>query len=211
LGQKVHPLGFRLVSTQKHRSIAFVKFKNYPQLICEDAVIRTIVEKKKEWSISEIEIERDSICDKILIKVYTAQPAIFVGDLGINLREIYTHLKKFIKNEKKIIINTINIKIPDSKANLIGDFIVNLLESRIPFKKAIKSAIVRTQIVKIFGIKVQVSGRLNGAEMARTEWVREGRVPLQTLQANIDYTEKRANTIYGVIGIKIWLFNGVLT
>ena len=132
----------------------------------------------------------------------------FVGEGGSNLKFIYDNLKKLIKPQRKIILNVLEVKNPDAKAHLIGDFIVDLLEKRIPFRKAIKKAISRTQAAKILGVKIEVSGRLNGAEMARSEWIREGRVPLQTLRADIDYAEKRANTIYGVMGIKIWLFNG---
>ena len=119
-----------------------------------------------------------------------------------------TLANKVLKKESNILINIVEIKQPDSKAILIGDIIVELLEKRVAFRKAVKKAIIRAQAAKILGIKVQIAGRLNGAEMARTEWIREGRVPLQTLRADIDYAEKRANTIYGVLGIKIWLFNG---
>ena len=211
MGQKVHPLGFRLVTIQKHRSTWFTEFKNYPELICEDAAIRTFIQKKsKESGISKIEIKRDNTCNKIEVTIHTARPGIFVGNSGTNLKQIYEKLKKFVKSERKIILNIVEIKVPDSKATLIGYFIVDLLEKRIPFRKAIKKAIQRTQAAKVLGVKIQVSGRLNGAEMARSEWIREGRVPLQTLRADIDYAEKRANTIYGVMGIKIWLFNGEL-
>jgi small subunit ribosomal protein S3 len=209
LGQKVHPLGFRLVSTQKHKSIWYGDFDSYPELICEDTTIRTILEKKsKEAGIAKIEIKRSSNCNKIEVSIHTARPGVLVGNSGNELKKIYTTLKKYIKVEREIILNIIEIKNPDSKATLIGDVIVELLEKRVAFRKAIKKAIGRAQAAKVLGIKVQVSGRLNGAEMARTEWIREGRVPLQTLRADIDYAEKRANTIYGVLGIKVWLFNG---
>lgn len=209
MGQKVHPLGFRLVTIQKIRSTWFSEFKNYPELICEDAAIRTFIQNKtKQSAISKIEIKRNSTCNKIEVTIFTARPGVFVGEGGTNLKFIYDNLKKLIKPQRKIILNIFEVKNPDAKAHLIGDFIVDLLERRIPFRKAIKKAISRTQAAKILGVKIEVSGRLNGAEMARSEWIREGRVPLQTLRADIDYAEKRANTIYGVMGIKIWLFNG---
>lgn len=209
MGQKVHPLGFRLVTIQKIRSTWFSEFKNYPELICEDAAIRTFIQNKtKQSAISKIEIKRNSTCNKIEVTIFTARPGVFVGEGGSNLKFIYDNLKKLIKPQRKIILNVLEVKNPDAKAHLIGDFIVDLLEKRIPFRKAIKKAISRTQAAKILGVKIEVSGRLNGAEMARSEWIREGRVPLQTLRADIDYAEKRANTIYGVMGIKIWLFNG---
>ena len=209
MGQKVHPLGFRLVTVQKTRSIWFSEFKNYPEFISEDSAIRTFIHNKtKKSAISKIEIKRNSTCNRIEVTIHSARPGIFVGHEGINLKTIYSSLKKIIKPERKIVLKICEIKNPDSKAPLIGDFIVDLLEKRIPFRKAIKKAILRTQVAKILGVKIKVSGRLNGAEMARSEWIREGRVPLQTLRADIDYAEKRANTIYGVIGIKIWLFSG---
>jgi small subunit ribosomal protein S3 len=209
LGQKVHPLGFRLVTTQKHQSIWFAEFENYSKLLQEDTQIREILAKKsKETAIAKVEIKRNSECNKIEITIHTARPGLFVGNSANQLVNLYLNFKNIVSNKSIIIINIIEIKNPDAKAELIGDVIVELLEKRIAFRKAVKKAISRAQSTKILGIKVQVSGRLNGNEMARTEWIREGRVPLQTLRADIDYAEKRANTIYGVLGIKVWLFNG---
>ena len=209
MGQKVHPLGFRLVTTQKHRSVWFSEFDNYPELLCEDTAIRTFFERKgKEAAIGKIEIKRNTTCNKIEITINTARPGILVGSSGTEFKNIYTSLKKFVKSDRSVILNIVEIKNPDTKATLIGNFIVEMLEKRVAFRKAIKKAISRTQAAKVLGVKIQVSGRLNGAEMARTEWIREGRVPLQTLRADIDYAEKRANTIYGVLGVKVWLFNG---
>ena len=209
MGQKVHPLGFRLVTTQKHRSVWFSEFDNYPELLCEDTAIRTFFERKgKESAIGKIEIKRNTTCNKIEVTINTARPGILVGSSGTEFKNIYTSLKKFVKSDRSVILNIVEIKNPDTKATLIGNFIVEMLEKRVAFRKAIKKAISRTQAAKVLGVKIQVSGRLNGAEMARTEWIREGRVPLQTLRADIDYAEKRANTIYGVLGVKVWLFNG---
>lgn len=209
MGQKVHPLGFRLVTTQKHRSIWFAEFENYPELLSEDNAIRTLLAKKaKETGIAKVEIKRNSDCNKIEVTIHTARPGLFVGNSATELTNIYKNLKNQISNKRNIILNILEIKNPDAQAELIGDVIVELLEKRIAFRKAVKKAISRAQAAKVLGIKVQVAGRLNGAEMARTEWIREGRVPLQTLRADIDYAEKRANTIYGVLGIKVWLFNG---
>jgi len=209
LGQKVHPLGFRLVTTQKHRSIWFAEFENYPELLNEDNAIRTFLGKKsKETAIAKVEIKRNSDCNKIEVTIKTARPGLFVGNSATELTNIYKELKKILSPKRSVIINIVEIKNPDSEAELIGDVIVELLEKRIAFRKAVKKAIGRAQASNVLGIKVQVAGRLNGAEMARTEWLREGRVPLQTLRADIDYAEKRANTIYGVLGIKVWLFKG---
>jgi small subunit ribosomal protein S3 len=207
LGQKIHPLGFRLTTTQKHRSIWFSKFDNYPELIAEDAAIRTFFDQRtRDAGISKIEIKRNSNGNKINVTIYSARPGILVGNSGNELTNIYNQLQKRIANKRFITININEIVNPDSEAMLIGDFIVEQLEKRIAFRRAVRKAISRAQAANVPGIKVQVSGRLNGAEMARTEWIREGRVPLQTLRADIDYAEKRANTIYGVLGIKVWLF-----
>lgn len=209
MGQKVNPLGFRLVTVQKHRSVWFTSFENYPELIEEDTNIRTFFEKKaKEAGISKIEIKRNSNCSKIEVTVHSARPGILVGNSGNELNKIYQSLNKLISANRSITVNINEIKNPDAEAVLLGDFIVEQLEKRIAFRRAVRKAILRAQAANVPGIKVQVSGRLNGAEMARTEWIREGRVPLQTLRADIDYAEKRANTIYGVLGIKVWLFKG---
>ena len=217
MGQKVHPLGFRLVTTQKHRSVWFSEFANYPNFLEEDSLIREYLETKStEAGISRIEIKRNGIGNKIEVEIYSARPGILVGNSGNGLSEIYKKLRKIIsqekfsvKNAKKtIIVNIIELTTPDAEAALIGDFIVSQLEKRVAFRRAIRQAIKRTQVAKVAGIKVQISGRLNGAEMARSEWIREGRVPLHTLRANIDYADKRANTIYGVLGVKVWLFKG---
>ena len=217
MGQKVHPLGFRLVTTQKHRSVWFSEFANYPNFLEEDSLIREYLETKStEAGISRIEIKRNGIGNKIEVEIYSARPGILVGNSGNGLSEIYKKLRKIISQEKfsvkntnkTIIVNIIEITTPDAEAALIGDFIVSQLEKRVAFRRAIRQAIKRTQVAKVAGIKVQISGRLNGAEMARTELIREGRVPLHTLRANIDYADKRANTIYGVLGVKVWLFKG---
>jgi small subunit ribosomal protein S3 len=209
LGQKVHPLGFRLVTTQRHRSVWFADFQNYPKLIEEDTAIRACLDKKsKDAGIAKIEIKRNNSGNKIEITIFSGRPGILVGSSGTELKNIYKDLKKVVDKDINIIVDIVEIKNPDAEATLIGDFIVEQLEKRVAFRRAVRKGIGRAQAANIPGIKVQVSGRLNGAEMARSEWIREGRVPLQTLRANIDYAEKRANTIYGVLGIKVWLFKG---
>jgi|TARA_B110000503_G_scaffold127304_1_gene196856 small subunit ribosomal protein S3 len=209
LGQKVHPLGFRLVTTQKHRSIWYADFEDYSKLIEEDTKIRALIEPKtKEAAISKVEIKRNGNGNKIEVNIYSGRPGLLVGSSGTELTKIYQGLTKKIDSNRTILINVVEIKNPDAEATLIGDYIVEQLEKRIAFRRAVKKAIARTQAANVPGVKIQVSGRLNGAEMARTEWLREGRVPLQTLRADIDYAEKRANTIYGVLGIKVWLFKG---
>ena len=209
MGQKTHPLGFRLVTIQKHRSTWVSQFNKYPELLEEDFKIRQFFEQKSQAAgISKIEINRNSLGDKIEVQLHTARPGILVGHSGSNLQETYKKLEKLVSKDKSVTIKVLELEKPDAEAALIGDFIVEQLEKRIAFRRAVRKAIKRSQAAGVKGIKVQVSGRLNGAEIARSEWIREGRVPLQTLRADIDYADKRANTIYGVIGVKVWLFKG---
>lgn len=209
MGQKVHPLGFRLVTNQKHHSIWFSNFENYPQLIAEDEAIRNFFKKKNQIAgITKIEIKRNSKANKIEIILYSGKPSVLVGKEGKDLEAIYEKLKILIRKNQTLILNIIKIKNPDAEATLISNFIIEQLEKRVAFRRVIKKAIIRANAANIAGIKIEISGRLNGAEMARSEWIREGRVPLQTLRANIDYAEKQAETLYGKLGVKVWLFKG---
>ena len=210
MGQKVHPLGFRLRITQNHRSSWFADQKTYPSILEEDYKIRAYI--KREFSsagISKIEIERRS--EQVELHIHTSRPGIIVGRSGSGIDKIKEDLQKVLKCSTQIRVNVTELKNMDADANLIGEFIAEQLEKRIPFKRATRQAIQKAQRANAQGIKVQVSGRLNGAEIARSEWVREGRVPLQTLRADIDYATKEANTTYGILGIKVWVFNGELT
>ena len=210
MGQKVHPLGFRLRITQNHRSSWFANQKTYPLILEEDYKIRAYI--KREFSsagISKIEIERRS--EQVELQIHTSRPGIIVGRSGSGIDKIKEDLQKVLKCSNHIRVNVTEIKNMDADANLIGEFIAEQLEKRIPFKRATRQAIQKAQRANAQGIKVQVSGRLNGAEIARSGWVREGRVPLQTLRADIDYATKEANTTYGILGIKVWVFNGEVT
>ena len=174
MGQKTHPLGFRLGITQEHKSTWYANFNQYSNVLQEDDKIRTYLNSiSKSNSISNVRINRNGLNDQIQLNIETGKPGILVGDLGIGL---------------------------------LADLVAGELEKRIAFRRAIREALQRAQKQNINGIKIQVSGRLNGAEIARSEWIREGRVPLQTLRADIDYATQEANTIYGVLGIKVWLF-----
>lgn len=209
MGQKTHPLGFRLVTTQKSKSVWFSNFKTYSKLLNEDHKIRNVLEThQKVAGITNVIISRNGNGNKIKVDIYAARPGILVGSSGSNLAQIYKDLQAVIHVQNLIILNVIEVQNPDTQANLIADFIAEQLEKRIAFRRAMRKAIKRTQLANVPGIKVQVSGRLNGAEIARSEWAREGRVPLQTLRADIDYAHKEAHTIYGVLGIKVWLFKG---
>ena len=210
MGQKTHPLGFRLGITQKHRSSWFETKENYPTILEEDYKIRKHIESNlSSAGISKIEIHRKS--DKIELEIHTSRPGIIVGRSGLGIEKLKEDLSKVLHNNKHLRINVSELAKADSDASLIAEFIAQQLEKRVAFRRATRQAIQKAQRLNVQGIKVQVSGRLNGAEIARSEWVREGRVPLQTLRADIDYATKRAQTTYGVLGIKVWVFNGEIT
>jgi len=207
MGQKTHPLGFRLGITQEHRSTWYTNFKQYSSLLEEDDKIRTYLNKlAKLASISNIHINRNGLGDQIELNIETGRPGILVGDNGSSIKTLAANLKKIIPRSRQLIINIIEVSNVNSNASLIADLVVQQLEDRVAFRRAIREALQCAQDTQVNGIKIEVSGRLNGAEMARSEWIREGRVPLQTLRADIDYATKEANTIYGVLGVKVWLF-----
>jgi small subunit ribosomal protein S3 len=207
MGQKTHPLGFRIGITQNHRSAWFAETRDYPKLLEEDFKIRNHIETKfNNASIARVEIERK--VNQIEIKIYTARPGIILGRFATGIENIRHELETILKENKQIRVEIIEITEPDAEARLIADFITQQLEKRIAFRRAVRQAVQRAQRANVKGIKVQVSGRLNGAEIARSEWIREGRVPLQTLRANIDYSYRIAQTTYGVLGVKVWLFKG---
>ena len=209
MGQKTHPLGFRLGITQEHRSSWYANFKHYSTLLKEDDQIRTYLNKFAKFaSISNVHINRNGLGDQIELNIETGRPGILVGDNGSQIKTLATNIKKFLPDNHQITINVIEVENINSNASLIADLVVQQLEDRVAFRRAIREGLKCAQDNQVNGIKIEVSGRLNGAEMARSEWIREGRVPLQTLRADIDYAEKRANTIYGVLGIKVWLFKG---
>jgi small subunit ribosomal protein S3 len=225
MGQKVNPLGFRLGITQKHRSQWFVKDTQYSQFAVEDFFLRkTLFSVFAQAGVTEISIQRK--LDQIRIEIKTARPGIVIGHDGSRLDELRKNLEKqLIKFRKKnfyfyqknfseefqtpqIALHVLKLSNPNIEAGFVAEFLVEQIEKRIPFRRAMKQAIQRVQRANVKGIKIQVSGRLNGAEIARSEWIREGRVPLQTLRANIDYSYRIAKTIYGIIGIKVWVFKG---
>jgi small subunit ribosomal protein S3 len=207
MGQKTHPLGFRLGITQEHKSTWYANFNQYSTVLQEDDKIRTYLNSiSKSNSISNVRINRNGLNDQIQLHIETGKPGILVGDLGMGLEALLTNVKKFLPKDRQLTINVFEIEKVDLDASLLADLVADQLEKRIAFRRAIREALQRAQKQNINGIKIQVSGRLNGAEIARSEWIREGRVPLQTLRADIDYATQEANTIYGVLGIKVWLF-----
>lgn len=207
MGQKIHPIGFRLGITQEHRSRWFADFKRYPEVLQEDYKIRQYVEEKlNNAGISEIRIERKA--DQIDLEVHTARPGVVVGRGGSGIENLRTGLQNALGSNRQIRINVIEVARVDADAGLIAEYIAQQLERRVSFRRVVRQAIQRAQRADVQGIKIQVSGRLNGAEIARTEWTREGRVPLHTLRADIDYDYRTAKTIYGILGVKVWVFKG---
>ena len=207
MGQKTHPLGFRLGITQEHKSTWYANFNQYANVLEEDDKIRTYIHTiAKANSIANVKICRNGLNDQIQLTIETGKPGILVGDLGAGLESLLKNIKKLLPVNRQVTINVSEVENADLDANLLADLVAEQLEKRIAFRRAIREALQRAQKQNVNGIKIQVSGRLNGAEMARSEWIREGRVPLQTLRADIDYATKEANTIYGVLGIKVWLF-----
>jgi small subunit ribosomal protein S3 len=207
VGQKTHPLGFRLGITQEHRSSWYSKLNQYSNLLKEDDKIRTYLNKlNKTTSISDIKINRNGLNDQIELNIETGRPGALIGNNGSGIEILLKNIKKILAPNRQITINIIEVEKVNLNASLIGDLVVKQLEDRVAFRRAIREAMQCAQEDNVSGIKIQVSGRLNGAEMARSEWIREGRVPLQTLRADIDYVIKEASTIYGILGVKVWLF-----
>lgn len=209
MGQKIHPIGFRLNITQNHRSLWFTKLKNYAELLEQDFKIRNFINKKFGNSgITLIEIERTYKSDSIFLKIYAAKPANILDNGELGVIELRDKLKKNFDPKIKINIDLFQVLYPNRSAILLAQSISDQLRSRVAFKRTIRKTIKQALVNNIKGIKIQISGRLNGAEIARSEWSKEGRMPLQTLRADIDYAHVYAKTIYGILGIKVWLFKG---
>nr|BBK20466.1 ribosomal protein S3 [Cryptomonas sp. CCAC 1634B] len=207
MGQKTHPLGFRLGITQTHRSSWFEPKQSYSSILEEDYNIRKYLEKNlSATGMSRIEICRTST--QVDIVVFTSRPGMVIGNLGLGVESLREGLQSLLSYGRRLRICVEEVTNPDSEAFLIAESVAQQLEKRSPFRKVTRQAVTKAQKGGIQGIKIQVSGRLNGAEIARTEWIREGRLPLQTLRANIDYATYRAYTTYGVLGVKVWIFKG---
>jgi small subunit ribosomal protein S3 len=206
VGQKIHPKCLRLGITQEHLSNWYGDKTLYSNLISEDFFIRKFLQnflQQKQISVSDINIQRTNNLTSVFIS--TPNVAKFVK---LNLTEIDFLLKKKIKTLQNIIVVPNNVTDRSKDASLVAEQVVKKLENRYPFKRAMKEAIRQVQASGVEGIKIQISGRLNGAEIARSEWKREGRVPLHTLRAKIGYSYQTASTIYGILGVKVWLFLG---
>jgi len=204
MGQKVNPHGLR-VGVIKDWDAKWYAEKDFADLLVEDNKLRTYIKEQLYTAgVSKIEIERAA--ERIKIHVYTAKPGIVIGKGGSNIEALRTQLQKMTDN--KVMINIIEVKKPELDAQLVAENVALQLENRVSFRRAMKQAMGRTMKTGALGIKVTCSGRLGGAEMARTEHYNEGTIPLQTLRADIDYGFAEANTTYGKIGVKVWIYKG---
>ena len=208
MGQKVHPIGIRLGISKDWLSKWFANSSDFPIYVYHDFLIRkTLGEKLKDAATSRIEIERSS--KKITITIHSARPGIVIGKKGEGIEGLRLGLGKLLNTSiNNIHLNINEIKKPELDARLVAASITQQLERRVLFRRAMKRAVTNTMRLGAKGIKVKVAGRLNGAEIARSEWYQEGRVPLHTLRADIDYGVAEAKTTYGIIGVKVWIFRG---
>jgi small subunit ribosomal protein S3 len=208
MGQKVNPIGIRLGITRDWSSRWYADQRTFPHYIAMDYKIREFLKKKlKEASVSKILIERPA--RKAHITIHTARPGVVIGKKGEDIEGLRTQVAQLLKMPvSDVRINIAEIRKPELDAKLVAEGIAQQLERRVMFRRAMKRSVQNTMRLGALGIKVQVAGRLNGGEIARTEWTREGRVPLHTFRADIDYALAEAMTTYGVIGVKVWIFRG---
>jgi small subunit ribosomal protein S3 len=205
MGQKVNPIGMRLQVNRTWDSRWFAESKDYGNLLLEDLKMRAFIhEDCKQAGISKVIIERPH--KKCRVTVHTARPGVIIGKKGADIETLRKKLAAFTKSE--LHLNIVEIRKPELDAMLVAESIAQQLERRVSFRRAMKRAVQNAMRMGALGIRVNVAGRLGGAEIARTEWYREGRVPLHTLRADIDYALGEAKTPYGIIGCKVWIFKG---
>nr|YP_009657010.1 ribosomal protein S3 [Medicago orbicularis]QCO73914.1 ribosomal protein S3 [Medicago orbicularis] len=210
MGQKIHPLGFRLGTTQNHDSIWFAQPRNYSENLKEDKIIRDCIKNYIQKTsgvegIGRIKIKKR--IDLIQVIIYMGLPTLLMEGKPRRIEELQTNVQKKLNCvTRKINITITRIPNAYSDPNILAEFIAGQLKNRISFRKAIKKAIELAEQAGTKGVQVQISGRIDGKEIARVEWIREGRVPLQTIRAKIDYCSYTVRTIYGVLGIKVWIF-----
>ena len=204
MGQKVNPLGLRLNITRTWDSIWYAN-KDYSKNLIEDQRIRTFLKKRLQHAaLSKIILERTG--EKVRVKLFTARPGIIIGKKGSEIELLKKELEKLVN--RKAIIDIQEVRRPEADAQLVAENIAQQLVRRVAFRRAMKKSVNSALRFGVKGIKISCSGRLGGAEMSRCEWVREGRVPLHTLRADVDYALAEAKTTYGIIGIKVWIFKG---
>ena len=205
MGQKVHPVGIRLGIVKKHNSVWYANSQNYADNLYSDLKVREFIEKKLDnASVSRVEIERPAQTARITI--HTARPGVVIGKKGEDVEKLRNEVSRMM--DVPVHINIEEIRKPDLEAKLVAQSVAQQLERRVMFRRAMKRAVQNAMRQGAKGIKIQVGGRLGGAEIARSEWYREGRVPLHTLRADIDYATYEASTTYGIIGVKVWIFKG---
>jgi small subunit ribosomal protein S3 len=205
MGQKIHPGGLRLKILKGWDSVWYAERKSYGDLLSEDLRLRKFVEEKLAHAgIARVVIERSA--SKVRVSIHTSRPGVIIGKKGAGIDVLKVQLQKLCKSE--LLLNIKEVRKAEVDARLVAENIASQLERRVAFRRAMKKAMQSAQKFGAQGIKVMVNGRLGGAEMARMERYHEGRVPLHTLRANIDYGTARAQTTYGVIGVKVWIFNG---
>jgi small subunit ribosomal protein S3 len=205
MGQKVHPTGFRLGIIKDWTSTWYADTKDYAGYLQTDMEVRTFLRKKlASASVSRIQIERPANNARIII--HTARPGIVIGKKGEDIERLRAEITKIMGVPATVSVE--EIRKPELDAYLVAESVAQQIERRIMFRRAMKRAVTNTMRLGALGMKINLSGRLNGAEIARSEWYREGRVPLHTLRADIDYGTAESNTTYGVIGVKVWIFKG---
>jgi small subunit ribosomal protein S3 len=209
MGQKIHPTGFRLSVQKNWSSRWFANSKHFSEMLLKDIEVRDFLKKKLVGAgVSKVVIERPA--KNARITIYTARPGVVIGKKGEDIEQLRTELKKRM-GLPDVALNIEEVRKPEVDAQLIAESITQQLEKRIMFRRAMKRAMQNAMRLGAQGIKIMSAGRLNGIEIARTEWYREGRVPLHTLRADIDYGFSEAKTTYGVIGVKVWVFKGEQT
>jgi small subunit ribosomal protein S3 len=205
MGQKVNPIGFRVGINRTWDSRWFADKVNYMKKFHEDIKIREYLDSKlKDAAVSKKFIERSA--SKIRVVLYTAKPGIIIGKKGADIEDIKKYINKITKDE--VSINIVEVRKPEIDSSIIAHAIAQQLERRVSYKKAMKRSMQSCMRMGAEGIRVNISGRLNGSEIARMEWYREGRVPLHTLRADVDYATATAQTTYGVLGVKVWVYKG---
>ena len=208
MGQKVNPHGFRLGVSKKQNANWYAKGKDFSNNLIQDLKVRDYLSKKlKNSSVSKVELERTA--ESFIVNIHTARPGIIIGKRGEEIENLKKAVEKIVKGPSQINIK--EVKKPDRDAQILAEGVAQQLEKRVMFRRAMKRTVQSALRQSAKGVRIEVSGRLNGAEIARTEWYREGRVPLHTLRADIDYGTAEALTTYGIIGVKVWVYRGEIT
>ena len=205
MGQKVHPTGFRLGVVKKHNANWYAKGKTFKENLIEDLKVRDFLKNKLRFSsVSKVEIDRSA--QNFTVSIHTSRPGIIIGKKGEEIENIKKSIEKIVNRPVQVQIK--EVRKPDLDATILAEGIAQQLERRVQFRRAMKRAVQSALRQGAKGVRTEVSGRLGGAEIARTEWYREGRVPLHTLRADVDYGTAEAATTYGIIGVKVWVYRG---